>query len=48
MGSLLLDAIFGNDFNIVIGVQMITAVLTMVGILFADILYAIVDPRITY
>ncbi|MEE8106281.1 MAG: ABC transporter permease [Planctomycetota bacterium] len=48
MGSLLLDAIFGNDFNIVIGVQMITAVLTMIGILFADILYAVVDPRISY
>lgn len=48
MGKILLDAINNNDFPIVFAIVMLTALLTMVGYLIADILYALVDPRIKY
>lgn len=48
MGKILLDAINNNDFPIVFAIVMLTALLTMVGYLIADILYSIVDPRIKY
>lgn len=48
MGRLLLDSINGNDFPIIFAIVMLTAILTMVGYLVADILYAIVNPRIKY
>jgi ABC-type dipeptide/oligopeptide/nickel transport system permease component len=48
MGKILLDAINNSDFPIVFAIVMLTALLTMVGYLIADILYSIVDPRIKY
>ncbi len=48
MGKTLLEAINNNDFPIVFAVVMLTALLTMIGYLVADILYGIVDPRIKY
>lgn len=48
MGKILLDAINNNDFPVVFAIVMLTALLTMVGYLIADILYSIVDPRIKY
>ncbi len=48
MGRMLLDAIVFKDFPVVFTLVLITAFLTMVGYLIADILYAIVDPRISY
>jgi ABC-type dipeptide/oligopeptide/nickel transport system permease component len=48
MGKILLDAINNNDFPIVFAIVMLTALLTMVGYLIADILYSVVDPRIKY
>jgi peptide/nickel transport system permease protein len=48
MGSYLLDSIFARDYNALMGVLLVSAVLTMVGILISDISYAIVDPRISF
>lgn len=48
MGKTLLDAINNNDFPVVFTIVMLTALLTMIGYLIADILYSIVDPRIKY
>ena len=48
MGQLTLKAIFARDFPIVFTVLMFTAILTLVGNLVADILYAYVDPRISF
>ncbi|MGB1218117.1 MAG: ABC transporter permease, partial [Saprospiraceae bacterium] len=48
MGMMLIDAMKFQDFPVVFTVVMMAATLTMVGYLIADILYAIVDPRITY
>ena len=48
MGLLVLEAINNRDYNIVAGEILIVAVLTLIGILISDILYAILDPRISY
>ena len=48
MGHLMIESILARDYNVVIGITMITAVLTMIGILVSDILYAVIDPRISY
>jgi len=48
MGSLAFEAIMARDYSIVMAVFTISAVLTLLGILIADIMYSIVDPRITF
>jgi len=48
MGLLMLEAIQSRDYNIVMGVSLIVAVLTLVGILVSDVLYAVLDPRISF
>jgi peptide/nickel transport system permease protein len=48
IGFLLWDSILQRDFNVVIGESLIVAILTMIGILVSDILYAVVDPRIRF
>jgi peptide/nickel transport system permease protein len=48
MGRLLRDAVFANDWPVVQAVIMITAFLVILGNLVADLLYAVVDPRIRY
>ena len=46
MGLLLLDSIRSTDWPVVYAILMISAILTMVGLLLADILYAVADPRV--
>jgi len=48
MGNLSFNAILARDYPIVFIVFMFSAVLTLVGYLVADVLYAVVDPRISY
>ncbi len=48
MGREVYNAIFAQDWIIVYTVLMLVAILTMFGNLFADVLYAIADPRISY
>jgi len=48
MGLLMIDSIMQRDYNVIMGVQLISAVLLLVGMLLADITYAIVDPRISF
>lgn len=48
MGKLLLDAIYMRDWTLVYAILMLGAILTMIGILIADLLYAIFDPRIRF
>jgi peptide/nickel transport system permease protein len=48
MGYVALEAIRMPDYPLVITIVAFTAVVTMVGILLSDVLYAIVDPRISY
>jgi peptide/nickel transport system permease protein len=48
MGFLSYGAMIARDYPVIIAVFTIGAILTLVGILVADILYAVVDPRISY
>ncbi len=48
MGLLAFKAILNRDYNVIMGVQLISAVLVLIGILISDISYAFVDPRITF
>lgn len=48
MGKLAYDALIARNYPIVYSVVMFSAILTLVGFLVADILYALVDPRISY
>jgi peptide/nickel transport system permease protein len=48
MGRMFIDAIAGVDWPVVQGVLVISAALVIFSNLLADILYAVVDPRIQY
>jgi len=46
MGRLFLDSIAYRDYPVVMGILMLSAAMVMLGSLIADLLYAVVDPRI--
>lgn len=48
MGELSYRALVARDYPMIMAIFTLSAVLTLVGILLADILYAVVDPRISY
>ncbi|MFM7022816.1 MAG: ABC transporter permease [Flavobacteriales bacterium] len=48
MGKLAYEAQMTKDYPVIYMVMLISAILTLIGYLVADILYAIVDPRISY
>lgn len=48
MGQLVLQSISSRDWPVVFTVVMFAAILTMIGNLIADILYAIIDPRVSF
>ncbi len=47
MGRLGFDAILARDYPVIMAITTFSALLTLVGILISDILYSIVDPRVT-
>lgn len=48
MGELSFRALVARDYPVIMAVFTLSAILTLVGILLADILYAVVDPRISF
>lgn len=48
MGNTIFQAISSQDYPIVIAVFFFTGLITMIGFLISDILYALADPRIKY
>lgn len=48
LGLYMLDSIFVRDYNAIMAITLVSAVLTLVGILLSDLSYAIVDPRISF
>ena len=48
MGKTAIEAISARNYPMIYTIVMFSAILTMVGYLVADILYAVVDPRISY
>lgn len=48
MGRIIVDAIFQRDYPLVMATSFLFAVMVVLGNLIADVLYAVVDPRIRY
>jgi len=48
MGRVAITAIFARDYPVVLAANLIAAVMVVLGSLFADITYSILDPRIRY
>ena len=48
MGKLIVDAIFGNDFNLALVALLMATFVVLIGNLLADIGYAVLDPRISF
>jgi microcin C transport system permease protein len=48
MGLLFYNSIVRRDYNVVLGLIVMTSFLSLVGRLFSDLLYALVDPRIRF
>src|SRR3989442_270016 len=46
MGKLAADAIFGRDYPVVVAAALLASAMVVLGSLLADLLYAVVDPRI--
>lgn len=47
-GLLMITSIRQNDYNVVMGIQLIVAALTLIGLLLTDLIYAAMDPRISF
>lgn len=48
IGQWTIDSIYQRDYNVIMGVQLLTTILVLFGVLLTDIGYALVDPRIRY
>jgi len=48
LGKLFIDAVFERDYPVIMGITMLGAVMTVAANLLADVLYAVLDPRIEY
>jgi peptide/nickel transport system permease protein len=48
MGKVTIDAIFSRDYPLIIACTMVSGAMVILGNLLADVLYALVDPRIRY
>ncbi|MEE3664034.1 ABC transporter permease [Brenneria sp. g21c3] len=48
IGRLNYEAVLNRDYNLLMGIIMLLALLTLLANLLADVLYAIVDPRVRY
>lgn len=48
MGRLYFESIQQRDYDTIMGLTLMFSVLTLAGQLLADLLYAVVDPRVTY
>ncbi len=47
-GQLLVESILNRDYNVIMAMTTLTAVLTLAGYLVSDILYVILDPRVSF
>jgi peptide/nickel transport system permease protein len=48
LGTLAVDAIFARDYPIILAINLLGAVAIILSSLLADVLYAVVDPRVRY
>lgn len=48
MGRITVEAVLKKDYPVIMGTNMMFAILTVLGSLLADVMYAVVDPRVKY
>ncbi len=48
MGLLMYDSIVGRDYTVVMAMIFIMSILTLLGRLFSDVLYVVIDPRVNF
>jgi peptide/nickel transport system permease protein len=48
MGRLFIDSVGARDYFVLMGLLLVTSVIVLLANLLADVLYAVVDPRIRY
>jgi len=48
MGMLSFEAVLGRDYNVIMGLATISSFLTLISLLLSDLLYVLVDPRISF
>ena len=48
MGRLAVDSVFARDYPVILTITIFSSIAVIVGNLFADVLYAVADPRIRY
>ena len=48
MGLLFYNSIVGRDYNVVLGIIVLSSFFVMIGRLFSDIIYVVIDPRIRF
>ena len=48
MGTLAITAVRGRDYPVIMAINLITAVMILASNLLADVIYAVIDPRIKY
>lgn len=48
MGLLFYNSIVGRDYNVVLGIIVLSSLFTMIGRLFSDLVYVAIDPRIRF
>jgi peptide/nickel transport system permease protein len=48
IGEWTINSIYQSDYNVLMGVQLLTTILVLFGMLLTDIGYALIDPRIRY
>ena len=48
MGKYAYDGLVNREYNVIMATTLFSALMTMLGMLLSDVLYAVVDPRIRY
>jgi peptide/nickel transport system permease protein len=48
IGLWTIESIYQRDYNVIMGVQLLSTVLVLFGLLLTDLSYALVDPRIRF
>ena len=48
MGLLVFNSMVSRDYNVIMGIILLSSIMALMGRLFSDILYVVVDPRITF
>jgi peptide/nickel transport system permease protein len=48
MGTLAITSVFGRDYPVLMAINLISAIMILASNLLADVVYALVDPRVKY